>query len=154
MKSAGWSPGSRRRPPPQAANNVGALKRFISLGARDADARVEAFLAPRSFEASDNYLRGSKVVRTIDEATRRLHAWSRASMTGRSLRSLAEQWRHTGWAAQSRLIAVVLLSAATVNVLLTALNGPRPGWFWLIVPALAAVLAALLLAGSPSQSSQ
>ncbi len=52
-----------------------------------------------------------------------------------------------------RAVGAVLITAVVVHVLLTLLNGPRPGWFWALIPAMVAAFALLLLAGSRSSHS-
>jgi hypothetical protein len=129
-----------------------ALKRFVSIGLRDADARIGYALAPRSFKAVDHYLWNSWVVRTFDRATRMLRQTWLSSATRQTLSGAAEPWRQDRSAARYRSIAIMLLTAAGIHVVLTLAQGPRPGWFWLIVPALAAALAFLILAGSRTRT--
>jgi hypothetical protein len=127
---------------------VGSLRKFFAIGLDDADARVAAALAPRSYAAVDRYLWSSVVVRAFDAATVKLREWWLGSTSGQAAAAAAERWRHEGWAARYDAIAIVLLAAIAVHVALTLMQGPRPGWFWLILPALAAAIALILLAGS------
>ena len=48
------------------------------------------------------------------------------------------------------LVAFVLLTAVIAHVALILIQGPRPGWFWIVIPAMAAAFALLVLAGSQS----
>jgi hypothetical protein len=134
--------------------SVRALKRFFAIGFADADAKVGRLLAPRSFSAADRYLSTSAVVRRFDAAARGLRDWWRASATAGTMLALADEWQRQDRAVQYQAVAVALLSAAGVHVLLTVINGPRPGWFWLIVPALASTLAVMILAGSRTRTPQ
>ena len=127
---------------------MNGLTRFLFLGARDADARVAAFLAPRASGAVDRYVMSSFVIRTFDRGTRLLQDWARASIAVRHAQSIDTRWRQRNWVERCEAIALVLLTAVITHVVLTTLNGPPPGWFWLILPGLAAALAVVLLAGS------
>jgi hypothetical protein len=129
---------------------VNALKRFWSVGARDADARLAAALAPQPFEPADRYLRRSAIVTALDRATVALERWWLESMTGQSSMAFADTLRQAP--QRRRGIAIVLLVAVVVHVTLTMIQGPRPGWFWLIVPALTALSGLLLIAGTRSPS--
>jgi len=124
-----------------------ALRRFLALGLADADARVRESLAARSSAATDEYLARSAVVRTFDTAARRLHAWWLASSTAGTQRALVDEWCRLDRARRYESIAALLLSAVAIHVSLTALNGPRPGWFWLVLPGLAATVAIVILSG-------
>jgi len=130
---------------------MNALRRFWSAGARDADDRVAAALAPRPFEPADRYLRGSAIVAALDRATVVLERWWRASRTGQSTAVFAATLRGTPPRERWHGIAIVLLVAVTVHVTLMMIQGPRPGWFWLIVPAMAASFGLFLIAGARSQ---
>jgi len=133
---------------------MNGLKRFWSAGARDADRRLAAVIAPQPFEPADRYLRGSAIVVALDRATVALERWWRASQSGQRAAAFAVALRHMPPRQQQQRIAVVLLSAAAVHVTLTMIQGPRPGWFWLIVPAMAALFGLLVIVGvrSPQQS--
>jgi hypothetical protein len=124
-----------------------ALRRFLAVGFADADARVRELLAARSYAATDVYLGRSAVVRTFDTVARRLHGWWLASMTAGAQRALVDEWCRLDRARRYESIAVLLLSAAVIHVSLATINGPRPGWFRLILPGLAATLAIVILSG-------
>ncbi len=129
-----------------------ALQRLWTSGAADADARVRRLLAPRSFHAAEAYLRSSAIVTAVDTATRQLQRWAIHSAAGQTLQSLADHARTLDWPARYETLSLVLAAAAGSHVLLMWLNGPRPGWFWLILPALAVTLALVLLTGSRAQA--
>ena len=130
---------------------MSAFTRFLTLGLEEADRRVARALAPPALDDADRYLAESTIVKTIDHGASRLTEWWTASQTSRSLRALDESFRRQSWAARYRSIAVVVIAAVATHLLLTMAQGPRPGWFWMVVPSLAAVFAAVLLAAS-SQS--
>jgi hypothetical protein len=130
---------------------VNALKRFWSAGARDADARVAAALAPQRFESADRYLRRSAIVDALDRATIALERWWGASSVGQLSSAFAHTFSRTPLRQQRQQIGVVLIVAVAVHITLMMIQGPRPGWFWLIVPAMAALFGLLLMAGSRSQ---
>ena len=124
-----------------------ALKRFLVLGLADADTRIGELLAARPYAATDEYLARSAVVRTFDAVAGRLRAWWLASMTAGAQRALVDEWCRLDWARRYESLAALLLSAVIAHVLLTTVNGPRPGWFWLILPGLAATVAIVILSG-------
>jgi len=131
---------------------VSAIAKFLSLGMADADRRVGAALAPAPLEPADRYLRTSSFVMAIDRMTRRLHDWWLASEAGQAVLMVQRVFREPS-AVWLQGFGLVLLIAAVVNIALTLLNGPRPGWSWLIIPAMVAAFAVLLLAGSRSPDS-
>lgn len=132
---------------------MNALLRFITLGARDADHRVAAALAPRSFAATDRYLLSSIVVRFADRLTRRIQKLWSASVAGGTAFAIHERWRHAAWMERYQTLGLIVVVAAAVHVALTVVQGPRPGWFWLIIPALTSAFAMLLLMASRSTPS-
>ena len=131
---------------------MSAITRFLSLGMQDADRRIAAALTPRPLAPVDRYLKESVIVRTIDRATERLQAWWLACDTRPVLWSVAATASGPSWRTRYQGVATVVLIAVLVHVSLTLIQGPRPGWFWSLIPALAAALAVLLLAGSRSSS--
>ena len=132
---------------------MNSLRRFFSDGARDADARVSAALAPQPLEPADRYLRDSKIVGAIDRITVMLHDSWRSSVTGQSVSQLAGAFASESRRDQWSAIASIILTAVAVHVVLTMANGPRPGWFWTVIPALAAVFAMLVLAAARGSQS-
>jgi hypothetical protein len=130
---------------------MSALKRFWSAGARDADRRLAAVIAPQPFEPADRYLRRSTIVAAVDRATVALERWWQASRTGQSSVWFADRVRRTPRRERWQAIAIVLVVAVAVHVTLMMIQGPRPGWFWLIVPAMAALFGLLVIAGARSQ---
>lgn len=128
---------------------MNAIVRFLSLGAQDADRRVARALRPSSLEAGDRYLKTSALVSTLDRATQRLRDWWMASEAHQLLSSVQAEVSP----ASHGSIAVTLLIAVSAHVALTLLQGPRPGWFWMVIPGMAALFAVLVLAGSRSSQS-
>lgn len=132
---------------------MNAWVRFYRRGAADADRRVAAALAPVRTAAADRYVRSSRFVTTIDVATMRLRDWWLASATGRALSVGRDGLLRAPLAVRYRTLAVVVLTAVISHVSLMVMHGPRPGWFWTVIPAMAAALGLLLLAGSQSARS-
>ena len=131
------------------------LRQFVSDGARDADARLAAALAPQPLDRADRYLKASRIVAAIDRLTVMLEQSWLGSMTGQSVSELARSFAAESRRDQRSAIASVVLTAVVVHIVLTMANGPRPGWFWIVIPALAALFAALVLvAARGSQSNQ
>jgi hypothetical protein len=129
---------------------MNAIARFLSLGLHDADRRVAAVLARPSLEPADRYLKGSAVVTTVDRVTRYLRSVMSSSETWRAASSLHDAWTRAEWPARYRTIGLMLLIAVGVHVAATVMRGPRPGWFWLIVPAMVSAFALILLMVSRS----
>jgi ATP/ADP translocase len=127
---------------------MNALTRFFSLGLQDADRRVAAALTPRPLGPVDRYLRGSAIVTAVDRATEMIDTWWRASVSGRIVNSWIERVSREAYPARYRAIASMLVIAVVVNTILNLMQGPRPGWFWMVVPAMTISFAALLFAGS------
>ena len=125
-----------------------ALTGFYRRGAEDADRRVAAALGPVATDAADRYLQTSRGVRAIDLATRHLRDGWLASETGRALSTAYGALAGAPTAVRHRTIASVLLIAVLSHLGLMLMQGPRPGWFWVVIPAMVAMFAALLLAGS------
>lgn len=132
---------------------MNALIRLLSLGAQDADRRVAAALAPSPLEAADRYLWTSRLVTTLDRATRSLESCWRSSEACRIAEGTAQQISREPQSVRYQAIAVVLLTAAAVHVGLTLMQGPRVGWYWAAIPVMTATFAILALAGSRSTSS-
>ena len=122
--------------------------RFFSLGLRQIDDRVAAALTPPSLEGADGYLRESAIVRAIDRATMfAVDAWT-DSRVGKFWNRFVRVQAEHDWPARYRLIGSVLIAAIAVHLGLTLMQGPRPGWFWLFIPSMSAVFAAVLLAAA------
>lgn len=132
---------------------MNALVKFYQRGAEDADRRVAAALAPVRTDAADRYLSTSRFVMAIDGATTRLRDWWRTSATGRALSIGRDAFRRAPLTVRYRTVAVVVLTAVISHVSLMVMHGPRPGWFWIVIPVMAAAFALLLLAGSQSARS-
>lgn len=133
---------------------MSALARFIKFGALDADRRVAAILAPRPVAVADRYVMSSVVVRTFDRFTRMLWSLLIGSETARAASAAHDAWGRAGWSERYRTIGLVLIVAVSAHLAATAMQGPRPGWFWLIVPVLTSAFALLLLMASRSTPSE
>jgi hypothetical protein len=129
------------------------LARFVRRGAIDANARLTAALAPRKFSATDRYLWTSVVVDRFDRVTHRLRDWWLASESGGAVLTVAEAWQREHWVLRYQTIAIVLLAATAAHVVLTLIQGARPGWFWLVVPGMVVLLAVPLLIASRAHRS-
>ena len=127
---------------------MNALRRFIALGMDDADRRVSAWRAAPSFDGADAYLKNSAIIRTIDRATVRLSEWWRSSASRKVMAGLIDPLIHGSRASRHREISAIVLIATIVHVALTLESGARPGWFWIVVPALAVLFAVLSFAAA------
>jgi len=127
---------------------MNALKRFYLFGAEAADRRVAEVLAPPALAATDRYLMESAVVTAVDRITLRLQSWWLASEANRLSSLVRARALREPLAVRRQAVALVILIAVVVHVSLTLMQGAHTGWFWLILPAMAALFASLLLAGS------
>jgi hypothetical protein len=127
---------------------MNTIARFFVLGLQDADRRLSAALAPRPFVEADRYLRGSVIVAAIDRATVVLHDWWQDSAVSRILTATGEMLAEMGKSGRDRAIAILLLTAVSVHVILTLVQGPRPGWFWMVIPTMAVLCASILFSAS------
>jgi len=132
---------------------MNALARFFSFGMQDIDRRVAARLTPPLLDDGDRYLRQSAVIRTIDRGTIVLgEAWT-GSWAARLSAHVSEALSGSDWPLRYRSIGVVVMVSVATHLLLTLMQGARPGWFWLVIPSMAAVFALAVLTAS-SRSSQ
>jgi len=102
---------------------------------------------------ADRHVMSSFVVRTFDRFTRMLWSLMSGSETVRAASAARDAWGRAGWSERYRTIGLVLIVAVSVHLAATLMQGQRPGWFWLIVPALTSAFACLLLMASGSTHS-
>lgn len=129
---------------------MNALKRFYLFGAEDADRRLADALRPPAPHATDRYLQESALVTTVDRITLHLQAWWLGSEASRLVASLRQRASQEPVVVCHRALGLMILMAVVVHVGLTLMLGARTGWFWLIIPAMAVLFAAGVLAGSNS----
>jgi len=127
---------------------MNALKRFYLRGAELADRRVAAALARPSLDAVDQYLKSSVVVTALDRMTIHLQDWWQASEAKQLASTIGDRLEREPAATRRQRLASTILIAVSVYLGLTLLQGGSSGWFWMIIPALAALFAAVLLAAS------
>jgi hypothetical protein len=129
-----------------------AIARLFRLGMRDADARFAKALTPRPSTSVDRYLASSLAIRTIDRLLQRWSAvWPR-SITYRRLIAPMGLARNGKWMERYEFLGWTLLIAAMTHVALTMAQGPRPGWYWVVIPSMAIGFGVLLLAAAHSAS--
>lgn len=129
-----------------------AIVRLFRLGMRDADTRLAKALAPRSSTAVNRYLASSLSIGTIDRLLQRWSAvWPR-SITYRALIAPLGLARNAKWMERYEFLGWTLLIAAMTHVALTMAQGPRPGWYWIVIPSMAIGFGVLLLAAAHSAS--
>ena len=127
---------------------MNALRRFLSPGMQDADRRVAAWLTPPSTRATDQYLWSRALVMGMARLARQLQDWLKASRAQHLWQVVRSEFEHDGWNDRYQSVAMLTLVAVAVHVSMTVAQGPRPGWFWLVIPAMAAVFALLALVGT------
>ena len=127
-----------------------AFKRFIDAGLRDADRRLSWFVRPLSVDTPDLVSVADSSI-AVRGAERMLAIARRAAMSSRLAgyaATSAAEWRHWPSGAQRFGAGITLLAAVAVHVGLTLWVQPPPGFFWLIVPGLAAAAGMLLVLAS------
>lgn len=132
---------------------MNALARFYQRGAEDADRRIAAILAAPPIGETDRYLLSSVVVRRFDRLTRVLRSLMSSSEAGRAASAAHSAWARADWPERYRAIGLVLIVAVGVHVAAMVMQGHQPGWFWLILPALASAFAIVVLMASRSTHS-
>jgi hypothetical protein len=118
---------------------MNALKRFYMLGAAAADRRVAGALTPPPLDDADHYLKDSAFASVLERITIRLHHWWLSSQAKQLSSTIAGR-------LERERVAFMMLIAVATHVILTLYQGVYTGWFWLIIPAIAALFAALVLA--------
>jgi len=127
---------------------MNALKKFYVFGAESADRRVAEALAPPPLDAVDDYLKESAFVAAVDRITLRLQAWWLTSAAKQWASAIGDRVEREPRPIRRRAASLLIMIAVIVHVSLTVLQGAPTGWFWMIIPAMAALFAAALLAGS------
>jgi hypothetical protein len=94
------------------------------------------------------HFQGGAVFGAIDRVVAGLGRAAGSSLVLGRVRTLAERWESAASPRQRMAGGVVLLSAASVHLMLMSLNDAPPGWFWLILPGMAAAIGATLVASS------
>lgn len=129
------------------------LIRFFRLGARDADARVAAWLASPGSAATERHIAASRIVTVIDTSFRRLEAWWRASTTANAASAAIAAWSTARPREQQQSLGMISAVAAGTHIGLTLVQGARPGWFWLLIPGMVLAFGLLLVVASRSAKS-
>jgi hypothetical protein len=128
-----------------------AVIRLFQSGMRDADERVAKALQPRTSIAVDRYLASSLTVRVVDRFLQRWASLWPAS-TAYAIASTVGFFHDADWIRRYEALGSTLVIAAMTYVALSMSQGPRRGWFWMVIPALAFGFGILLLAASRSAS--
>ena len=117
---------------------------FFTQGLRDAERRLPLLrpIRPSDQEAIVSIVRTSQFFRFVD---RWVELMSRASANSVALNGLRGAWIGIEAAQQRLIIGIGLLVAALVHVGLVWWHEAPPSWLWLILPALATALGALLV---------
>ena len=64
--------------------------------------------------------------------------------------AMRDAWAAESWPARYQAIGALLVSPSLLHVALTAMQVPRVGWFWLVIPLMAMAVGVLLLGASVS----
>ena len=101
-----------------------------------------------SYDAADEHLKQSAIVRAIDRSTLQLSAWWNDSQSRRLLADCYAEFAGGEAIDRYRAIGAIVAIAAAVHIAMSLTHGPRPGWFWLVIPAMALAFALPLLTAS------
>jgi hypothetical protein len=132
---------------------MNSIVRFWRLGAADADARVARRLAPRPFDAADRYLRSSAVVQWFDGVTIGFQRLWQSSHARQAASAIARVWSRKSRPMRHRSTGAAMLAAALTHIVLTVMQGARPGAYWLVIPAIATTLGVVFLLASRAADS-
>jgi hypothetical protein len=129
---------------------MSGIARFLSAGLADIDRRIGRVTAPDVTHESwllqvlaSGALAGL-VVRVADvgrraAASSKMFAWAR---------DVAQPWQHTPSGVRRQALGRVIFVATAVHVALVLWAGAPPGWWWLILPGVAATVAIVLQIGA------
>jgi hypothetical protein len=133
-----------------AALRTSAAWRCLTAGVREAERRVARLTAPAAVDDARvvRMADGSLVVGAIGRLAVRAATAARESRLARRAGPWWHAWQGEGPAARQRAAGLVLLTAAGTHVVVLVLGaGVPPGWQWLILPSIGAVIGALLMVG-------
>ena len=147
---------SRRSNPVPAT--PGPARRFLVGGLQDAEKRLARITAGGPFDDTRvvSVVEESLIVRTLGAALDLGRAtWESSALVRRAL-AFETRWRQLASSRQRLAQGTVLLVAAVTHVGLTAWQGAPTGWLWMVPPALAIAVGALMAgwrdAGDPSRT--
>lgn len=126
------------------------LIRLLRLGLLDADARIARALSARPSGDADRYLASSATVRSVDRLAHGFLALWQLSATQSMLAETLGWAPDRHWRERYESLGWILVVGVATHVTLTMARGPRPGWFWLLIPMMAMSFGVLLLAASRS----
>lgn len=126
------------------------MTRLLNLILRDAEQRGSRLTAPERLHdpQMSAVLNGSAVFAMVDRGVRRLRRAAQTSEANAIAQRTFGRWHGLAWTQQRLMLGMTLLIAVGVHLGLRIWQEPDPGWLWLILPAIAAAIGALLVAGS------
>jgi hypothetical protein len=92
----------------------------------------------------------SAIARRLARVGRWIESAASGSRSVNAIAAAAARWAGLSRTQRHRALGLMLMIAATVHCGLTLLNRLPAGWMWLIVPAIAFVQGAVLIAASSS----
>ena len=134
--------------------NDNAVTRFVREGAREADRSVAGWLSPKPLDATDRYLGSSAVVQRVDGAFRKLSWWWANSRSAALMATAGIALSQLAHSERVRGVGLALVVAAVVHVAMMMAQGPRAGWVWLVVPALAGAIGVMLLVAAGTSNAR
>lgn len=128
------------------------MKRFITAGLRDADARLGRITSPAPTEHPNisRVIAASAVCHAVDHVVGCIAAATRHSRLLGAAGDGVTRALGTAPAAMPGRIGMVLLVAVSTHLALTLWTGRPAGWYWLILPGITAAVGALLALASVS----
>jgi hypothetical protein len=126
------------------------LTRFLTAGLRDAERRLPwlAVSEPRGEQRVVTVIESGLVFGAVDRALARVRRAGESSKLVVGTRRVAATWTKLPRRSRRLAAGVVLLTAASVHLGLTASQQVPPGWLWSIPSGFAAVIGGLLTAAA------
>lgn len=126
------------------------MTRIVNLILRDAERRAARLTVPDQLDdrRQSTVLNGSAAFALVDRGVRRFRRAAEASEANAIAQRTLTRWHGLAWTQQRFMLGMTLLIAVAVHLSLRIWQEPDPGWLWLILPVTAAVIGALLIAGS------
>jgi hypothetical protein len=130
---------------------MSAVSRFFGAGVRDAERRIAALTASRPDDEPRvvSQLESSAVFGVVSRAVNLLAcAYESSALVTMATRLIDHSYTSASWGCRRFSAGVVLVVAAATYVGLYLVQQSPTGWLWLVVPAMAAIIGALLIAAS------
>lgn len=135
-------------PPSTGLERRGPLSRFFRAGIRDAESRLARLTAPTPLDETRviPLLQSSAALGVLDRLFWLFRRASDSSVLAVAARRAVAEWSRLPSSAQRSAAGTILLAGALTHLSLIYSERVPPGWAWLILPSMAAVIGGALLA--------